>query len=171
MPVPRDLYRRISGSFPTGVVIVATLDAEGRPRGLLTQAYLGLSTEPPLMLIALDRTSRTLPALRQHGAFVLNFLRAGSEDLATLFASKSDGKFRDVRWSPSPEARGAPIIRDACVAYAACTVTQTIEAGDHWLFVGSVEAGEAFGGTPLMYYRRRYAPWPEERLAPPIEEA
>jgi len=50
-------------------------------------------------------------------------------------------------------------------------VTQTIEAGDHWLFVGSVEAGEAFGGTPLMYYRRRYAPWPEERLAPPIEEA
>jgi hypothetical protein len=39
------------------------------------------------------------------------------------------------------------------------------------LFVASVEGGEVLGGTPLMYYRRRYAAWPEDRPAPPVESA
>jgi len=169
MPVSRDLYRAISASFPTGVLIVATLDENKVPKGLLTQAYIGLSTDPPLMLISIDRTSRTLAALEKRRAFVINFLRAGAEDLATLFASKSDDKFSGVRWQPSPEAEGSPILRDVSVAYAACRVTESREAGDHWIFVGSVEAGAVFGGTPLMYYRRTYAAWPTERPAPPLE--
>jgi len=167
--VGRDLYRAISGSFPTGVVIVATLDEDGAPKGLTSQAYIGLSIDPPLMLVAIDKASRTLASLHRHRAFVINFLRAGAEDIATLFASRSDEKFKDLRWEPAPQARGAPILRELSVAYAACVVKDTIEAGDHWIFIGSVEAGELIGGTPLMYYRRTYAAWPEERPAPPVE--
>ena len=169
MAVGRDLYRAISGSFPTGVVIVATLDADGAPKGLTSQAYIGLSIDPPLMLVAIDKASRTLASLHRHRAFVVNFLRAGAEDIATLFASRSDEKFKNLRWEPAPEARGSPILREISVAYAACVVKDTIEAGDHWVFIGSVEAGELIGGTPLMYYRRTYAAWPEERPAPPVE--
>ncbi|HYV22730.1 MAG TPA: flavin reductase family protein [Candidatus Bathyarchaeia archaeon] len=171
MPVSRELFRAISSSFPTGVVIVATLDEQGEPKGLTSQAYVGLSMEPPLMLVSIDRTSRTLPALQKHRAFVINFLREGAEDVATLFASKADDKFRNLRWEPSPEAGGAPILRGLSLAYAACRVTQMHEGGDHVMFVGSVEAGETLGGTPLMYYKRRYAAWPEERPAPPVEGA
>jgi flavin reductase (DIM6/NTAB) family NADH-FMN oxidoreductase RutF len=171
VPVDRDVFRAISSSFPTGVVIVATRDAAGQPRGLTSQAYVGLSTVPPLMLVAIDKTSRTLPALRRTGAFVINFLRADSENLATIFASKSEAKFEEVRWSPCPEAKGSPIIRDSSVAYAGCLVTQSIEAGDHWILIGSVQAGEVLGGTPLIYYRRTYASWPEERPAPRIDGA
>jgi len=171
VPFDRDLFRAISSSFPTGVIIVATRDASGDPRGLTSQAYVGLSTDPPLMLVAIDKTSRTLPALRRTGAFVINFLREGSEDLATLFASKSDEKFQAVRWTPCPEARGSPIIADASVAYAGCLLTEAIDGGDHWILIGSVEAGEVLGGTPLIYYRRTYARWPEERPAPRIDGA
>ena len=169
MPVSRDLYRAVSASFPTGILIVATLDENHAPKGLLSQAYIGLSTDPPLMLISIDRTSRTLPALQKRRAFVINFLREGAEDLATLFASKSDDKFRGVRWQPSPEADGSPILREVSVAYAACRVSESREAGDHWIFIASVEAGEVLGGTPLMYYRRTYAAWSAERPAPPVE--
>ena len=169
MPVSRDVFRAISGSFPTGVVIVATLDADGAPKGFTNQAYIGLSSDPPLMLVAVDKTSRTLPALQRHRAFVINFLRSGSEDLATLFASKSDEKFKNLRWEGAPHAGGAPILRDASVGYAACRVIDAREFGDHWIFVGSVEGGELIGGTPLMYYRRTYAAWPEERPAPAVE--
>lgn len=169
MTIGRDLFRAISSSFPTGVTIVATLDEHGEPKGLTSQAYIGLSTDPPLMVVSIDRTSRTLPALQKHRAFVINFLRAGSEDLATLFASKSDEKFMDLRWEPAPEAGGAPILRDASLAYAVCRVTETHEGGDHILFIASVEAGETLGGTPLTYYKRTYAAWPEERPAPPVE--
>ena len=145
MPVSRELFRAISSSFPTGVVIIATLDDHGQPKGLTSQAYVGLSTEPPLMLVSIDRASRT------------------------LFASKADDKFKDVSWDPSPEAGGAPILRGLSLAYAACRVTEIYDGGDHVMFIGSVEAGEALGGTPLMYYKRAYAAWPEERPAPPVE--
>lgn len=171
MTVDRDLFRAISGSFPTGVLIVATLDEHGEPKGLTTQAYMGLSTDPPLMLVSIDKTSRTLPALETRRAFVINFLKTGAEDLATLFASKSDDKFADLRWEAAPAAEGSPILRGASLAYAACKVAEMHEGGDHVLFVASVEAGEVLGGTPLTYYKRSYAAWPEERPAPPVEGA
>ncbi|MDQ2912123.1 MAG: flavin reductase family protein [Chloroflexota bacterium] len=169
MPISRDLFRAISSSFPTGVLIVATLDQHGEPKGLTTQAYMGLSTDPPLMLVAIDKTSRTLPALQNHRAFVINFLKDGAEEVATLFASKSDEKFKNLRWEPAKEARGAPILRDLSLAYAACRATEIHEAGDHILFVASVDGGEVLGGTPLMYYRRTYAAWPQERPAPTVD--
>jgi flavin reductase (NADH) len=169
VPVSRELFRAISGSFPTGVLIVATLDENGAPRGLTTQAFMGLSSEPPLVLVSIDKTSRTLPALQRRRTFVINFLKTGAEELATLFASKSDDKFANLRWEPAPQAEGAPILRDASLAYAACKVMELHDAGDHVFFVASVEVGEALGGTPLMYYKRTYAAWPEERPAPPVD--
>jgi flavin reductase (DIM6/NTAB) family NADH-FMN oxidoreductase RutF len=169
VPVSRDLFRAISGSFPTGVLVVATLDERGEPRGLTTQAYMGLSTEPPLVLVSIDKTSRTLPALQRRRFFVINFLKTGAEEVATLFASKADDKFAKISWEPAPQAEGAPILRDASLAYAACKVMEIHDAGDHVLFVASLDAGAVLGGTPLMYYRRTYAAWPEERPAPPVD--
>jgi flavin reductase (DIM6/NTAB) family NADH-FMN oxidoreductase RutF len=168
MPVDRDLYRRLSGSFPTGVAIVTTRDAGGEPKGLTTQSYVGLSTEPPLMLLSIDKTSRTLASLRRTGAFVINFVKEGSDEVATTFASKSDEKFSGVPWRPSAIAKGAPILHECSVAYAECVTAQELEAGDHWILIGRVEGGEVLGGTPLLYYRRTYAGWPEEKPAPQV---
>lgn len=168
MPVDRDRYRALSGAFPTGVTIATTVDATGAPKGLTTQSFIGLSTEPPLMLVSVNKTSRTLSALRHTQKFVINFLKLGSEEISTLFASKAEDKFRGLRWDASSIAGGAPILLDHVVAFAECVVVQTIEAGDHFIFVASVEGGEILGGIPLMYYHRAYAPWPEERPAPPV---
>jgi flavin reductase (DIM6/NTAB) family NADH-FMN oxidoreductase RutF len=49
-----------------------------------------------------------------------------------------------------------------------CNVADVIEQGDHVMFIGSVEGGRVIGGPPLLYYRRTYAAWPEEKPAPPI---
>lgn len=168
MPVDRERYRALAGAFPTGVTIVSTRDTDGTPRGLTTQAFIGLSTEPPLVLVSIDRSSRTLAALRRSGSFVVNFLRAGADDVATRFASKAEDKFAGVAWRPSDVAPGAPILHESSVAYAECVVQQELEAGDHWVFVARVEGGEVKEGAPLMYYRRSYAAWPTERPAPPI---
>jgi len=167
MPVDRDRYRRLAGSFPTGVTIVTTKDEHGQPRGLTTQSFVGLSLEPPLMLVAIDKNSRTLAALRRSNSFVVNFLKAGADEVATKFASKSDDKFAGVAWRPSKAAEGAPILHELALAYAECQVVQEQEAGDHWIFIGRVDGGEFIGGVPLMYYQRTYAAWPEEKPAPP----
>ncbi len=166
MPLDTPAFRSLMGAFPTGVVIVTTIDPEGAPKGLTTQAFISVSVDPPLLLVGMDKTSRTLHALLATKAFVVNFLAAGRGDLATRFASKGDDKFAGVAWRPSIAAKGAPILANDSAAYAECLVTQTIEAGDHWLLVASVEDGAVLSGTPLMYYRRTYAAWPEEREAP-----
>ncbi|MDP9321111.1 MAG: flavin reductase family protein [Chloroflexota bacterium] len=168
MPVDRATFRELAGAFPSGVTIVTTVDEHGAPRGLTTQAFIGLSTEPPLVLVSLDRASRTLAVLRRSRLFVVNVLKGGSEDLSTRFATKADDKFDGVRWIPSTVAAGVPILVDAVNAFMECTVADVIETGDHVVFIGSVEGGRVVGGPPLLYYRRTYASWPEEKPAPPV---
>ena len=164
----RATFRELAGAFPSGVTIVTTVDEHDVPRGLTTQAFIGLSTEPPLVLVSLDRSSRTLAVIRRSGRFVVNVLKAGSEDLSTRFATKADDKFDGVRWVGSEAARGAPILIDAVSAFIECDVADIMEGGDHVMFVGSVEGGRVTGGPPLLYYRRTYAGWPEEKPAPPV---
>jgi flavin reductase (DIM6/NTAB) family NADH-FMN oxidoreductase RutF len=168
MPVDAPTFRSLMGAFPTGVIIVTTIDAAGAPKGLTTQSFASVSTDPPLLLVSLDKTSRTLRALLDTNAFVVNFLAAGRGDLATRFASKDEDKFSGTESRPSAHAKGAPILAEATVAYAECLVERTIEVGDHVLIIGSVEGGAVLPGVPLLYYRRSYAAWPEERDAPQL---
>jgi flavin reductase (DIM6/NTAB) family NADH-FMN oxidoreductase RutF len=158
--VDRELYRAVAGAFPTGIAVVTAVDPDGEPRGLTTQSFVGLSTEPPLVLVSVDRTSRTLPALQHSRCFVINFLRAGAEEVSIMFASKRDDKFAGLTWTPSPLANGAPILDECVVAVAECVVETVHEAGDHVVFIGRVVGGKLADGVPLMYYRRAYAPWP-----------
>src|SRR5438552_17456767 len=104
-------------SYPAGVAIVTTLETDGTPRGLTTTAVSSVSADPPLLLVCVDLTSRTLPALRAGGRFVVNFLREGRAELARLFASKRDDKFEHVSWRAS--ASGIPVLEDDAPAWAA----------------------------------------------------
>src|SRR2546428_10437832 len=60
VPVLRDLFRQISGSFPTGVVVVTSLLPVGSPTGRLTRTCDRLSPEPPLALLSVYTTQLTL---------------------------------------------------------------------------------------------------------------
>lgn len=157
--VERTRFLEIMASFPSGVAIVTTLDADGRPRGLTTSAVCSVSAEPPLLLVSVDLASRTLPLLLERRGFVVNFLRAGREELASLFASKAEEKFDGVAWRPG--LGGLPVLGDDALAWAQCTTEREIEAGDHLLLLGRVEAGEAAGPDeqPLMYYHRSWGQW------------
>ena len=159
MPVDRDTLVEIMASYPAGVAIVTTLDADGTPRGLTTTAVSSVSAEPPMLLVCVDLTSRTLPALRAGGRFVVNFLREGRAELARLFASKRDDKFQHVAWRAT--ASGIPVLADDALAWAECVTVQELEPGDRVVLLGQVEegAGAADEDAPLMYYRRSWGVW------------
>ncbi len=148
-------------AFPTGVAVVTTLDEQGRPRGLTAQSVASVSAEPPLLLVCIDRVSRTLPALRASGRFVVNFLRADRNALCAVFASKAADKFAGVAWRRA--ANGMPVLHEDSLAHAECTTERELEAGDHIVVVGLVVGGEppTEHGVPLVYYRRTFAAWPE----------
>ena len=49
---------------------------------------------------------------------------------------------------------------------------QRIAAGDHFLFLASVEGGESYDRMPLMYFRRSYSSWSSDKVAsaPPAHD-
>ena len=152
----RDAFFRIMGAFPTGVAVVTAIDRGGHARGLTCNALCSVSAEPPLMLVCVDRTSTTLPAIRHSGRFAVNYLAAGREAIARLFATKEPDKFGEVAWQPAPS--GMPWLHQDSVALAECEVMQEIAAGDHVIFIGRVGGGvpPAEDARPLLYYRKGY---------------
>ena len=158
MPVEREEFVEIMASFPSGVAVITTLHGD-EPRGLTTTAFSSVSAEPPLLLVSVDHTSRTLAAVVERGSFGVNILRSGRDRLARRFASKADDKFGAVAWRPSPA--GLPLLHDDAVAWAECSLEQEIGAGDHVILLGRVDAGAVLypDDVPLMYYRRTWGEW------------
>jgi flavin reductase (DIM6/NTAB) family NADH-FMN oxidoreductase RutF len=148
-------FRSVMGHFATGVTVVTAATPDG-PVGMTANAVCSLSLEPLLLLVAFDNEARTLPAVRRTGRFGVNVLAAGQEDLARLFASKGvEGeKFAGVAHTVHD---GIPVIEGA-LAWIGCRLERLIEAGDHTIGIGAVEAAEAGRGDPLLWYRGGYRP-------------
>jgi flavin reductase (DIM6/NTAB) family NADH-FMN oxidoreductase RutF len=158
--IDADTFRDLFGAVPSAVGIVTTLDHEAAPHGLTCTAVCPVSLAPPLLLVCVDRSARTLPVLRASAGFVVIFLAAGSHGLSEFFAGKQSDLFREVRWEPAAAAGGAPVLVDHVVAHAECRITDQIEAGDHWVLIARVESASVRERQPLLYRRRRYASWP-----------
>ena len=160
MAVDPGIYREILTNFPSGVSIVTARDAAGTVFGLTVSAFCAVSLDPPLVLVCIDKDSATLPAMRSSGGFTVNLLASGREDLALRFATKTEDKFEGVEWSDAPIEQAGPILKRDSVGYAVCITRNEIEAGDHWIFVGAVEAGAVHPDeVPLVYARRQFAAW------------
>ena len=157
MAVACEEFFAIMSAFPTGVAVVTTLDAAGKPRGLTTNALCSVSGKPPLLLVCVDKESRTLPALLHSRRFVVNFLAERRDELARLFASKADDKFAALSWEPG--LGGMPCLREDSLAYAECVTEQELEAGDHVILTGLVVGGMAPDpeSVPILYFRQSYS--------------
>jgi len=157
--IHRQSFFEIMASFPSGVAIVTTLDAQGAPRGLTTTAVSSVSAHPPTVLVCVDLGSRTLDALRARRRFVVNFMGQGRSQLCLLFASKADDKFDRVSWRPTKT--GLPLLEEDVLAWAECCTMHDLEVGDHVILVARVEAGGVVPEleSPLMYYRRSWGVW------------
>ena len=76
------------------------------------------------MLVALDRSSNTLEAVRYSGRFCVNILGAGQEELARRFATKASGeeKLAGVEHELIDEV---PVL-GGMVAWLACELEQDL---------------------------------------------
>lgn len=149
--------RHVMGHFATGVTVITSVGADGRPVGTTANAVSSLSLDPPLLLACFDRSSQTLTAIRAHGAFAVNVLAAPQEELSDNFARRGP----DADWDGVPHwpgLTGSPRLHGV-LATLECTVEHRLPGGDHEIVVGRVrdaQAGDA-GAAPLLFWRGRYA--------------
>ena len=142
--------RTAFGSFMTGVTIVTTLDEEGQPRGFTANSFTSVSLEPPLLLICVGKSAASMAVFRQARGFAVNILSEAQKEISVLFASKRADKFEAARWRKGPF--GNPLI-EGSAAWFDCARYQVIDAGDHIILMGHIEAFSYSDANPLGYAR------------------
>lgn len=152
MAVSPDAFRNALRKFASGVTIV-TVASGDELHGMTASSFASVSLSPPLVLVCLDKTSRTLSLVAQTGLFAVNVLRSDQEETSRAFSLPGQKPFESV--SHRRGANGAPVLGDATVVLE-CSTYRVFEAGDHEVVLGEVTATEVAGGDPLVYYDGDY---------------
>ena len=154
MTLSQQRFRGAFGSFATGVAVVTASGPSGHA-GLTTNAVTSLSLDPLLLLVCFDNDSRTLPVVRESGAFAVNVLRAGQEDVAAVFASKRVAREKFAAATHTVE-HGVPVL-DGALAWVVCELRELLPGGDHTIGIGAPTAlWHDEEGEPLVFWRGRY---------------
>ena len=149
---PREL-RQVLGSFVTGVTVITTVDAQGKPHGLTVNSFSSVSLDPPLILWSQSLSAPSHPVFRDAERFVVNILADDQVAISNQFARGKDDKFAGM--AVDQGLGGVPLIRGSA-AYLECRRMDCFRGGDHMVFLGQVERIERTGRQPLVFGGGRY---------------
>lgn len=145
--------RQVLGAFPTGVTVVTTLDAAGKPYGVTANSFSSVSLDPPLVLWSQSNSSSSHLAFRESERFVVNVMADDQVHVANQFAKSGVDKFSGI--AVREGLGGVPII-EGTAAYLECTKVAAYPGGDHTIFLGRIEHLEKSGRNSLAFGNGRY---------------
>jgi len=145
--------RKAFGSFMTGVTVVTTAGADGRPCGFTANAFSSVSLDPPLLLVCPSRYLSSFAVFESCRHFAVSVLAEGQEEVSNIFAGYRGDRFAEAAWRPDPQ--GAPIVEGAA-AHFSCTTTQVVPAGDHVVLIGEILDFSRSGARGLGYAAGQY---------------
>ncbi|MGH3642610.1 MAG: flavin reductase family protein [Mycobacterium sp.] len=147
------LLRAAFGCFPSGVIAVCGIDADGTPVGMAASAFVPLSLEPPLVAVSIQLTSTSWPRLRQIERLGLSVLAQGHENVCAKLSGKGD-RFDRVEWIPT--AGGAVLIGGAST-WLECALFDEVRAGDHTLAMLQIHRLRTEPAVaPLVFHASRF---------------
>lgn len=157
-PNPNEL-REVLRFWSTGVSVVAATHA-GILHGMTVNSFTSLSLEPALVMVSLEKVTRTHGLVQSAGAFGVSILAQEQRELSDRFAgreSELSDRFDGVEHFALEG--GSPLLSRA-LAFFDCRVAATHDAGTHTLFIGEVLAAgsppENEKLEPLVYFNRDY---------------
>lgn len=153
MPIDAKEFRRLLGHFAAGVTVITTTGSDDKPYGLTATAFCSVSLDPPLVLVCIDKKAESHSHFEASGVYAVNFLTQQQVDLSNRFAKSGGDKFEGIEWSPG--VLGVPVL-SRVLAQLECRIDNAVDAGDHTIFVGRVEAGMVIGGEPLVHFSGAY---------------
>jgi len=134
-------FREAMGEFPTGVTIVTVAAGHGSLHGTTVNSFSSVSLDPMLVLVCLNENSYGLDLIERAGAFAVNVLSAGQQDVSRRFADRNrpagPAMFDGVPFEPG--VTGSPVLADATASFD-CRLWRSHRAGDHLIVLGEVVA-------------------------------
>jgi flavin reductase (DIM6/NTAB) family NADH-FMN oxidoreductase RutF len=119
--------------------------------GITVSAFSSVSLDPPLVAVCIGTKARACAMIAEAGRFGVSILAADQRALSDAFAGRPDAA------APAWDRAGweTPVLSGA-LARLDCRVAQAVEAGDHVVFIGTVDRIDTSEGAPLAYWRGRY---------------
>jgi flavin reductase (DIM6/NTAB) family NADH-FMN oxidoreductase RutF len=159
LPVDKNNYRQAMSCFPTGVAVATILDAQAMPMGVTINSLTSVSLSPLLLLFCLGNQSYVhkefLRVSASKGHWWISLLASNQSEISKRFAAFNRQNWHLTPHDKDPET-GLPIIKGA-VAHLSGVFENTIEAGDHTVFIAKVLQVSSHKETkPLIYYHSSY---------------
>jgi flavin reductase (DIM6/NTAB) family NADH-FMN oxidoreductase RutF len=129
--------------IPYGLYVL-TAAKDGRVAAGTVNWVTQVSFEPPLVVVGVKTDSGAHALIKETRAFALNVLGKGQGPVAFTFFKPAEKKGDTISGEPyRPGSTGSPILTNT-PAFVECTLEDTVEKGDHSVFVGRVvDAGVA----------------------------
>lgn len=155
MPIDAETFKQVLRRWASGVTVI-TCRREERVHGMTASSFTSVSLDPPLVLVCVDRRTRTYECLGAQGAFGIHILGTEMEEISNRCAGFLGDRAHELDDLPHrTEVTGAPIL-DGALAWMDCLLRQTYEAGDHAIFIGEIQAAGGRDGSPLLWFNRDY---------------
>ena len=155
MPIDALIFKQVLRRWTSGVTVVTCRRDDG-VHGMTASSFTSVSLEPPLVLVCVDRRTRTFDYLRQQHAFGIHILGTDMEEISNRCAGFLGEEAHELDDVPHrTEVTGAPILNDT-LAWMDCSRWQVYEGGDHAIFIGEIQAAGARDGSPLLWFNRDY---------------
>jgi flavin reductase (DIM6/NTAB) family NADH-FMN oxidoreductase RutF len=149
--IDQQRFRELMAGVCAPVTVVTTMH-DGVPHGATVSSLASLSLDPPLISVAFDRGSTLLRQIRRAARFGANLLGMAQDELAVTFARRGVDRFGSVAWFTDD---GLPRLADAA-GWMVCDLYREVEAGDHLLLFGLVQAASRTDLPPLVYAYRTF---------------
>lgn len=144
--------RNVHRKYPTGVTVVTTA-VDGVPFGLAVNAFSSISLDPPLVLVCVNESSKSYPAVFEAEHIGINILAFDQKSVAGTFARSGGDKFAELDWRAS--VNGVPIL-DGVAGHFELEVKYKIPAYTHTIFIGQVVEAGFNDKAPLVYQDGRF---------------
>lgn len=143
------LKKQVLRTFTYGLYAVSCAN-EGEVNVFTANWLTQASFDPPFLVVSVENKSKSLPMILRSRKFTVNIFRSGDRELAGKLgksALQHPDKLANITFHPGPN--GCPILEDA-LAWVACEIIHTTEAGDSTLIVAEVvDVGMLGEGQPL----------------------
>ncbi len=152
--IDQQLFREVTGHYPTGVAVVTGRDADGDILALVVGTFSSVSLEPPLVSFMPMKTSRTFDRMKDCASLCINIVGGEQEREVLTIAQRWENKLDGIDWFASPS--GDPVLADS-IAWIDTRICETVEAGDHWIVLCAVEDMAVTNPVaPLIFFQGGY---------------
>lgn len=156
MAITKEQFKNAMAEYPSGVTVI-TYKLENEMSGLTVSSFCSLSMEPPLVLFNLSKNSSQHDKLIKSGAFAVNILNSGAEDISQRFALPETNKHTTIeKIGFTVKETGSPMLM-GCLVILDCQLDKVYDGGDHSIIIGKILYSSINEGMrPLIYYKRKY---------------